>query len=298
VTAEISKDTVDRFRARFVRVLAHVDEHLDEPLSLERLSDIAAFSKFHFQRQFTELFGLGVYQYVQQLRLHRAGHWLAYRKQVPITTIAHDSGYDSAESFARAFRKKLGQSPSEFREEPDWETWHAIQRQLSELRNRHMKPSHTAQDVRILEFKPIRVATLEHRGDPKLLGESIRRFIEWRKQNRLPPRISSTFNIVYDDPETTEPAAFRFDLCAATDQEIEPNTHGVIGKLIPGGRCATLRHTGSDATLGQTLHFLYGIWLPLSGEEPRDFPLFMQRVAFFPDVPEHQSITDVYLPLK
>jgi AraC family transcriptional regulator len=50
--------------------------------------------------------------------------------------------------------------------------------------------------------------------------------------------------------------------------------------------------------LGQTLRFLYGTWLPMSGEEPRDFPLFMQRVTFFPDVAEHQAITDVYLPLK
>jgi AraC family transcriptional regulator len=298
VIAEISKDVMDRFHGRFRRVLSHIDEHLDEPLPLERLSDVAAFSKFHFQRQFTELFGIGVYQYVQLLRLHRAGYRLAYRKQVPITTIAHDSGYDSAESFARAFKKKLVQSPSQFREQPDWETWHAIKQQLSELRNQHMNPSHTSQDVRIVEFEATRVAALEHRGDPKLLGETIRRFIEWRKQNRLPPRLSATFNIVYDDPDATEPAAFRFDLCAATEQEIEPNEQGVISRLIPGGRCATLRHIGSDATLGQTLRFLYGTWLPMSGEEPRDFPLFMQRVTFFPDVAEHQAITDVYLPLK
>jgi AraC family transcriptional regulator len=298
VTAEISKSTEDRFRARFLRVIAHIDEHLEEPLPLERLSDVAAFSKFHFQRQFTEMFGVGVYQYVQLVRLHRAGHWLAYRRQTPITTIAHDSGYDSAESFARAFKKKLGQSPSEFREQPDWESWHAVKRHLSELRNQHMKPSHTAQDVRIIEFKPTRIATLEHRGDPWRLGESIRRFIEWRKENGLPPRLSATFNIVYDDPANTAPDAFRFDLGAATEEVIEPNAHGVISKLIPGGRCAMLRHTGSDATLGQTLHFLYATWLPISGEEPRDFPLFMQRVAFFPDVPEHHAITDVYLPLK
>ncbi|WP_408605894.1 hypothetical protein [Mastigocladopsis repens] len=43
---------------------------------------------------------------------------------------------------------------------------------------------------------------------------------------------------------------------------------------------------------------MYSIWLPLSGEEPRDFPLYLQRVSFFPDVPEYEAITDIFLPLK
>jgi AraC family transcriptional regulator len=37
---------------------------------------------------------------------------------------------------------------------------------------------------------------------------------------------------------------------------------------------------------------------PQSGEAPRDFPLFLQRVLFLLDVPEHEAGTDVFLPLK
>jgi AraC family transcriptional regulator len=33
------------------------------------------------------------------------------------------------------------------------------------------------------------------------------------------------------------------------------------------------------------------------GEALRDFPVFFQRVIFFPDVPEHEAVTDVFLPL-
>ena len=43
--------------------------------------------------------------------------------------------------------------------------------------------------------------------------------------------------------------------------------------------------------------FLYREWLPDSGEELRDFPLYCERVSFFPDVPEREAITDLYLPL-
>ena len=61
----------------------------------------------------------------------------------------------------------------------------------------------------------------------------------------------------------------------ASDQMLE--------KTIPGGRCAVVRHVGSDDTLGEAVRYLYATWLPASGEEPRDFPLYLQRVRFFPD---------------
>ena len=44
--------------------------------------------------------------------------------------------------------------------------------------------------------------------------------------------------------------------------------------------------------------FLYGEWLPRSGREPRDAPFFAQRVSVFPDVPEHEAVTDLFLPLS
>jgi AraC family transcriptional regulator len=45
----------EKYRARLRRVLDYIDAHLNEELTVERLSGIAAFSKFHFHRQFTEL---------------------------------------------------------------------------------------------------------------------------------------------------------------------------------------------------------------------------------------------------
>ena len=86
-------------------------------------------------------------------------------------------------------------------------------------------------------------------------------------------------------------------MCASTDRPVADNPFGVVARNIPGGRCATLRHLGSDDTLQDTVSFLYSQWLPQSGEELRDFPLFFQRVNLFPAVPEHEAITDVFLPL-
>jgi AraC family transcriptional regulator len=286
----------ENYRARFRRVLEHIDAHLDSDLSVEELSEVASFSKYHFHRQFTELFGLGVYKYIQLKRLKRASYQLAFHTQ-QILDIALSSGYEGPEAFARAFRKSIGQSPSEFRKQPGWEPWYAMYQPLIELRATHMKVETTAGQVNIVEFERTRVAMLEHRGHLNLLGDSIRKFIEWRKENKLPPKISATFNLVYDNREL-DPKDHRFDLCAATERAIAPNPQGVIEKVIPGGRCAVVRHIGSDDNIIDVVSYLYSEWLPASGEELRDFPLFFQRVKFFPDVPEHEAVTDVFLPLR
>jgi AraC family transcriptional regulator len=152
--------------------------------------------------------------------------------------------------------------------------------------------------VAIVTVPDIPVAVLRHRGDPATLGDSIRRFIAWRKAAGLPPRVSATFNIFHDDLEAAAPADFRLDLCAATERPVAPNPTGVVAGLIPGGRCATLRHVGPDDGLGAALTRLYRDWLPQSGESLRDFPPYAQRVSFFPDVPEDEAVVDLFLPLK
>jgi AraC family transcriptional regulator len=157
--------------------------------------------------------------------------------------------------------------------------------------------AHRPEEVSIVASKDIRVAVLEHRGDPRLIGESIGKFIAWRKQARLPPAKNATYNILYDDPELTRPADFRFDLCVSTSRDIGGNSHGIVAKTIPGGRCAKLRHIGSDHTLADAVRYLYAEWLPQSGEALRDFPPYLRRVKFAPEVQEHEAVTDVFLPL-
>jgi AraC family transcriptional regulator len=292
--------TRDEYLARFHRVLAHADRHLEDDLTVDRLSAVAAFSKFHFHRQWVALFGMGVHEYVQLVRLKRASYDLAFRDGRTVLAIALDARYDSPEAFTRAFKKRFGQTPSAFRRQPDWIGWNAGQRRLHHVRRDAMKrgqETEGAPAVEIVSFPETRVAMLAHRGDPRTLGDSIRRFIAWRRENDATPRSSATFNVLYNDPETTPPDEFRTDLCAATRADVAENPHGVVAALIPGGLCAVLRHVGSDDGLGARLAFLYSEWLPQSGYEPRDFPPFVQRVRFFPDVPEHEAVTDVFIPL-
>ena len=294
----MSVTSAENYRARFRKVLEYIDTHLCGDLSIELLSGVAAFSKYHFHRKFSKLFGIGIYKYVQLCRMKRASYQLAFRSHSQVIDIALANGYEGPESFARAFKKINGQSPSDFRKQPQWNPWHTTYQPLSELRINHMKTARQTEQVKVINFSDTKIAVFEHRGDPRLIGNSVRRFIEWRKQNHLPPKISATFDILYDNPAEVAPESFRLDICAAVDQDVADNKLGVISKTIPGGRCAVLRHIGSDDTLGETINYLYSEWLPQSGEELRDFPAYLQRILFFPDVPESEAITDVFLPLS
>ncbi len=283
------------YNARLLRVLNHIETHLIEDLSVEALSNVAAFSKFHFHRQFAAVFGIGVYRYVQLARLKRASHKLAFRDEA-VTGIALDSGYDGPEAFARAFKRTLGQSPSAFREQPDWAPWHDTFAPLQEIRAMHLKQTFAFKDVEIRDVPDIRITEMIHHGSPQKVGDTIRRFIDWRKANNLPPQRHATYSLFYADPLETPPEDYRIGLGVATDRDF--TGEGLVANTLPKGRAAVLRFTGFSDDLRDVVSWLYAQWLPQSGEELRDFPIYVQRVKFFPEVAENEAVTDIFLPLK
>jgi AraC family transcriptional regulator len=289
---------LQNYHDRMQRVLDYIDHNLDGELSLETLAGIAAFSKFHFHRQLTATFGVAVHRYVQMLRMKRASHRLAFRKDDTVTDIALDAGFEVPEAFGRSFKQIFGQTPSAFREAPNWAPWLAAFEPSTKARTNIMKDNFSADRVSIVEVPDTTVALMEHRGDPAKIGDTIRRFIAWRKSARLNPARHATYNIFHTDPLTTPPSESHIDLCAATDLPIAALGEGVDTGLIPAGRCAVLRLVGSGNNLETGFTYLYREWLPESGEEMRDFPPYCQRVSFFPDVPEHEALTDLFLPLR
>lgn len=278
------------YAARLDKVLDYIEAHLDEALSVERLSRIANFSKFHFHRQFAEYTGAGVSRYIQLLRLRQASHRLAFNPRDRIVDIALAAGFENPESFSRAFRNTFGQSPSEFRRQPDWENWHERYRFRTPERKYDM-------NVEIIEFVTTRIAVKEHLGPMQRVNDSVGQFIAWRKATGLSPvQTSRTFGIAHDNPDTTDPDKFRFDIGGEVTTDVPANPQGVVAKLIPGGRCARVRH---HTRLGESVIYpMYRDWLPQSGEELRDFPLYFHYMNLLPETPEHELITDVYLPLK
>lgn len=290
---------VENYHARMQRVLDHIHQHLDGDLDLEALSRVAAFSKFHFHRQFTATFGLSVHRYVQLARMKDASHRLAAGDATSVTDIALDAGYDAPDAFARAFRQRFGQSPSSFRKSPDWGAWLSAFGPLDNARNKLMKIIFTEDDVTIRDVPSTPVAMIEHRGDRALIGDTRQRFMAWSKETGLSRANSASYMVFRSERTPANPDDYSMDLCVATDQLIAANDSQVKAGMIPGGRCAVLRYPGNTNNLEPAANYLYRDWLPKSGEEARDFPVYCQRrLALIPGMDANEIILELFLPLK
>ncbi|WP_217576273.1 GyrI-like domain-containing protein [Mesorhizobium sp. GbtcB19] len=291
------KAALQNYHSRMQRALDYIDRHPDGDLDLETVSRVAAFSKFHFHRQFTATFGLSVHRYVQLTRMRRASYRLADKESV--TEIAMDAGYEAPDAFARAFRQRFGQSPSSFRKSPNWGAWLMAFGPLDNARRTLMQIIFTEDDVTIRDVPPTPVAIMEHRGDRATLGDTIQRFIAWRKAAGLSPETSPTFNIFRSERCPAIAADYSMDICVGTDRPIAPDDRQMKAGVIPGGRCAVLRYPGNTNNLEPAGLYLYRDWLPASGEEARDFPLYCQRrLSFAPDRPVPEIVVELFLPLK
>jgi AraC family transcriptional regulator len=280
------------YAAKFNKVFDYIDKHIDDELTLEVLSQVAHFSKFHFHRQFSEYAGISVFKYVQLMRLKRASYRLAFNKLEKVVDIALDAHFENPESFSRTFKSTFGQTPSEFRRKPAWQPWNEHYAFPTRERVNQM-------EVRIVNFTETKIATLQHQGPAGLINDTVSRFIEWRKATGLSPiKTSQTFGIAYDNPDTTEPEKFRFDICSSVIKDIPENPQGVANSVIPAGRCAVVRHLGAHHRIAESIYPLYREWLPNSGESLRDFPLYFHYLNLIPETPEHALETDIYLPLR
>ncbi|WP_331344770.1 AraC family transcriptional regulator [Cellvibrio sp. UBA7661] len=286
-------NTINSYDVRIARVCEHIDQHLNQELTLEALSDVAAFSKYHFHRVFLAHTGMSVTRYVQLARLKRASYRLAFENTKRVIDIALEAGFESPEAFARAFKRTFDQSPSAFRGEPNWPAWH--------LRFQFQPKPFGAipMNVSIIQFETTKVALLEHLGAPENVLETAGKFIAWRKATGLSPvKTSKTFGIPYSDPKTTPPDEFRWDVCGSIDGDVPANEFGVKTGSIPGGKCAVIRHQGSLDNVDTAIYAFYREWLPNSGEEVRDFPCFFHYINFIHEVDECDLLTEIYFPLK
>lgn len=100
---------------RLTAAVDYLETHLEEPLDASELAGITGSSAFHFQRMFHMVTGSTVADYLRRRKLTLAAQELASTK-AKVLDVALKYGYDTPESFAKAFRRLHGISPSEARE--------------------------------------------------------------------------------------------------------------------------------------------------------------------------------------
>lgn len=280
------------YKERINKVVDFIGEHLDDELTLEQLSNVACFSKYHFHRLFTAYTGLSLQQYIKGLRLKRAAHELIVEKDKTIIEIALNAGFESHESFTRAFKQMCGDNPTDFRLKSSWHTWEQPSYLLP-------KGDLKMINVTIKQLPARRLAVVEHYGDPKKLGESTSKLITWAKAQPIiaKPKPGEAFGFAYNDPKEVAAEEFRFDLAMTIPEQLKLEG-GVIEKRLPAGRYAVVSHKGSRDNINEKIYWLYRDWLPESKEELGELPCIFCYYNFDHEVAETELLTEVWLLLK
>jgi AraC family transcriptional regulator len=295
--------TEQDYRKRILRVLVYIQNHLGEALPLEELARVAHFSPYHFHRVFRGMVGESVKEHVRRLRLERAALRLKNGDQ-PVLRIALDAGYETHESFTRAFSAMFGLPPSVFRASRRAVPLRAAPSGVHYVPGGHLTSfrlsqtgGHQPMDVRIETFSPRRVAFLRHVGPYRQVGQAWEKLAAWAGPRGLFGPNTLAIGVGHDDRDVTPADKLRYDACITVDGSFSPE--GELGvQEVGGGEYAVFTHCGPYENVGQTIARFCGEWLPDSGRELRSAPC----LSIFRNSPEDTSPedlrTDIYMPLE
>ena len=284
------------------QVLDYLQTHHDRSISLTQLARIAGYSPCHFQRLCQQKFGLGPGKLNELIRLQRGYFLLSYRTWLPVTDVAFDSGYESPDSFSRAFKRVTGYTPTQFKAQQVTIT-PPLQSYLHQWNEENSTMSATSQvdfnaQINVVSLPELKVCAFRHTGHPARLNGSIQRFIGWRREHKLPPDQYRTFNFLHNDPTTVAPAAFCFDLACERPAKQVVLADDMRFDTIPAGRYASLKITGGEKVLEAAVNFITTDFIARHNEQAADFPVIVERLSFYPEVPYHQAQSHILLLLS
>jgi AraC-like DNA-binding protein len=98
------------------RAKQFIQENQSEDLSLGQVAKAVNTSTFYFCKMFKKATGLNFTDYVSRLRIEKAKNLLLNRN-LRVSEIAYEVGFQSLTHFNRVFKKIMGQSPTEYREQ-------------------------------------------------------------------------------------------------------------------------------------------------------------------------------------
>lgn len=274
------------YEKRMLRVLEYIYENLDGDLSLDALADVACMSRFHWHRVFQSMRGETLASSIRRIRLNRAALDLVQTKQA-VTEIAERYGYPSAQSFSRAFKGEYGVAPGQFRE--DKSVAPAVASEKSGIFSMHPV------EIRDVPEKTLQV--LYHRGPYSDMGLVFSKLAAMLSSRGVIRKCGPFVGIYYDDPLIVPPDELRSRVGAVVPPQFE-NTEGLEAHSIPSGRCAVLRHQGPYAGLQAAFCYLYGVWLPNSGEEAADHPCYEVFWNSPTNTAPEDLVVEIYLPLQ
>jgi AraC family transcriptional regulator len=205
----IKASTAQDYRERIVRTLVYIQQHLDDDADINAAASEAAFSPFHFHRIFRGLVGETLRKQVRRLRLERAARHLKQRPGESIVQLALEAGFETHESFTRAFHNMFNVSPSAYRDAHKPAPDSASGTHLDDVSGYHAPGHPDVPPVELKDLPPARIVFLRHVGPYHEVGATWGRLMSWAGKRRLLGPGMKLIGIVHDDPDSARQGPLR-----------------------------------------------------------------------------------------
>lgn len=245
-----------------LQAVEHIETHLREPMPVASVAAAVSYSVYHFCRTFNQATHHSPYDHIMRRRLSEAACDLV-RSERRIIDVALDYQFNSPETFARAFKRFLGQQPNQWRRERRLDPLRLMPRLTLAHLERVAGGAYTPP---VMEARPaLRLAGLMALipGDDSGLIEAL-----WALLDRelaapgAPPRAAEYYGLRYYPDGWAETGYFYL---AGVETAGQVDAPGLVVKTFPPGSYACFTHTGPWQDLPLTLDYIYHTWLPNSG---------------------------------
>ena len=267
----------------FQESIDFMEANLTENLDIEVIAGKAALSPFYYQRIFGALCGMTVGEYIRARRMTLAAQELN-RKDIKVIDVAVKYGYDSPDSFAKAFQKFHGITPSQAREPG------APLRSFAPMHIKITMEGGSMMDYRIVEKAQFTIVGVKRRFNSDTSYQEVPKFWdEWMAQGDKRP-IMGTFGLCLD-MEGKEFDYWIADLYFPWEDVPE----GCETRVIPASLWAQFPCTLK--TLQETNTKIWSEWLPaLQGYElVGEYDI---EVYLAPESGSNEVRTFIWVPLR
>lgn len=311
---------VREYEVRINRVLRFIHENLDKDLPLEKLSETACFSPFHFHRIFFSIIGETPKDFVKRLRLEKAANLLINNSLISVTEVALSCGFSSPASFARSFKDYFNCSASFWRTSgfEEYSRFIKEDRKKCKVLSKNGKEFtynsdyfsdandsinkqniwRTEMDIIVKSIPAMHIAYATHIGGYNSeVGKSFEKLCRWAGPRGLIGRNSVFLGLSLDNPDITPEGKCRYYASMTVPQGTEPS-QGIEVMDIPQLTCAVYRYEGMQDGIERAYKEAYDGWLPQSGFVPDDFPCFEIYIKDPNEHPKGKFIMDVCIPVK
>lgn len=269
------------------RVMEYIHEHLGENIKLDDLAKTANLSSFHFHRIFKAIICESPGDYIQRLRLEKAAFKLQ-STALPLADIAEQTGYQSLHALSKAFKKRYGITPSEFRKQA-----------VTDILLSPKPAEHLPVEPEIRKIAPQEVIYLQVTDPLKrenAYTEAWNKLIRFAGTDGIPDEKHEYICLSRDMPTITSPTHYRTYVCLNNTPKIKPK--GKFGlQKIDGGQYAVFKHTGAYKNLEDVYCNIYRYWVPNSPYTLRNSTSFEKFLNSPARVKEEELITEIYIPV-